>query len=110
MIGVVTACGGGLLGDVLVRDEPLLFKPGQLYVLAALISASLFTLLPALLQNFRYVSGFTGNWLLISFSHAYHRLQLENGFGVSHVGLGRKTGEKGVQVVHQQVRNLITLN
>jgi uncharacterized membrane protein YeiH len=44
MIGVVTACGG-LLRDVLVRDEPLLFKPGQLYVLAALIGASLFTLL-----------------------------------------------------------------
>src|SRR4026207_1444529 len=43
--GVVTACGGGLLRDVLVRDEPLLFKPGQLYVLAALIGASLFTLL-----------------------------------------------------------------
>jgi uncharacterized membrane protein YeiH len=45
MIGVVTACGGGLLRDVLVRDEPLLFKPGQLYVLAALIGASLFALL-----------------------------------------------------------------
>jgi Predicted membrane protein len=41
----VTACGGGLLRDVLVSDEPLLFKPGQLYVLAALIGASLFTLL-----------------------------------------------------------------
>jgi uncharacterized membrane protein YeiH len=45
MIGVITACGGGLLRDVLVRDEPLLFKPGQLYVLAALIGASLFSLL-----------------------------------------------------------------
>jgi uncharacterized membrane protein YeiH len=45
MIGVVTACGGSLLRDVLVRDEPLLFQPGQLYVLAALIGASLFTLL-----------------------------------------------------------------
>src|SRR4026207_86052 len=43
--GVVPACGGGLLRDVLVRDEPLLFKPGQLYVLAALSGASLFTLL-----------------------------------------------------------------
>jgi uncharacterized membrane protein YeiH len=46
MIGIVTACGGGgLMRDVLVSDEPLLFKPGQLYVLAALIGASLFTLL-----------------------------------------------------------------
>ena len=45
MIGIITACGGGLLRDVLVSDEPLLFKPGQLYVLAALSGASLFTLL-----------------------------------------------------------------
>ena len=45
MVGVVTACGGGLLRDVLVRHEPLLLKPGQLYLLAALIGASLFTLL-----------------------------------------------------------------
>jgi uncharacterized membrane protein YeiH len=34
-----------MLRDVLVRDEPLLFKPGQLYVIAALIGASLFALL-----------------------------------------------------------------
>ena len=45
MIGVVTACGGGLLRDVIVSDEPLLFKPGQLYVLAVLLGASLFSLL-----------------------------------------------------------------
>ena len=45
MAGVVNASGGGLLRDILVRDEPLLFKPGQLYVLAALLGAGLFTLL-----------------------------------------------------------------
>ncbi|MFL6500096.1 MAG: TRIC cation channel family protein [Candidatus Udaeobacter sp.] len=45
MIGIVTACAGGLLRDVLVIDEPLLFNPGQLYALAALIRASMFTLL-----------------------------------------------------------------
>jgi uncharacterized membrane protein YeiH len=28
-----------------MRDEPLLFKPGQFYVLAAIIGASLFSLL-----------------------------------------------------------------
>jgi uncharacterized membrane protein YeiH len=42
MVGVINASGGGLLRDVLVREEPLLFKPGQLYVLAALVGASLF--------------------------------------------------------------------
>jgi uncharacterized membrane protein YeiH len=45
MIGVVTACGGGLLRDVIVSDEPLLFKPGQLYVLAVLLGAGLFSVL-----------------------------------------------------------------
>lgn len=45
MVGIVNAAGGGLLRDVLVRDEPLLFKPGQVYVLAALAGAGLFILL-----------------------------------------------------------------
>jgi uncharacterized membrane protein YeiH len=45
MIGVVTASGGGLLRDVLVREEPLLFKPGQLYVVAALLGATVFAVL-----------------------------------------------------------------
>jgi uncharacterized membrane protein YeiH len=44
-VGVVNAAGGGLLRDILVREEPLLFKPGQLYVLAALLGAVLFTVL-----------------------------------------------------------------
>lgn len=44
VVGIVNAAGGGLLRDVLVRDEPLLFKPGQVYVLAALAGAGLFIL------------------------------------------------------------------
>jgi len=46
-VGVINAAGGGLLRDVLVREEPLLFKPGQFYVLAALLGAGLFTVLVA---------------------------------------------------------------
>lgn len=34
--GTITAVGGGLLRDIVVRDEPLLFKPGQFYALAAI--------------------------------------------------------------------------
>ena len=34
--GTMTAVGGGLLRDILVRDEPLLFKPGQFYALVAI--------------------------------------------------------------------------
>ena len=45
MVGVINAAGGGLLRDVLVREEPLVFKPGQLYVLAAVLGASLFSAL-----------------------------------------------------------------
>ncbi len=34
--GTITAVGGGLLRDILVREEPLLFKPGQFYALVAI--------------------------------------------------------------------------
>ena len=50
LVGVVNASGGGLLRDVLVRDEPLLFKPGQFYVLAAFAGCLLFALLALQLQ------------------------------------------------------------
>ena len=44
-VGVVNAVGSGLIRDVLVREEPLLFKPGQLYVIASLLGVAIFTLL-----------------------------------------------------------------
>jgi len=45
LVGVVNAVGGGLIRDVLVRDEPLLLKPGQYYTLAALLGCVLFVAL-----------------------------------------------------------------
>jgi len=45
LVGLINATGGGLLRDVLVRDEPLLFKPGQYYTLAALAGCVLFVFL-----------------------------------------------------------------
>lgn len=45
LVGLINASGGGLLRDVLVRDEPLLFKPGQYYSLAALAGCVLFVVL-----------------------------------------------------------------
>ena len=36
LVGCVNAVGGGVLRDVLVREEPLIFKPGEFYALAAL--------------------------------------------------------------------------
>jgi uncharacterized membrane protein YeiH len=45
LVGMCNGVGGGLLRDILVREEPLMFKPGQLYVLAALGGCVLFVLL-----------------------------------------------------------------
>ena len=43
--GMVTAVGGGLLRDIMVREEPLLFKPGQFYALAAMAGCGLYVAL-----------------------------------------------------------------
>jgi len=45
LVGMCNAVGGGLLRDVLVREEPLVFKPGQLYALAALVGCVAFIVL-----------------------------------------------------------------
>jgi uncharacterized membrane protein YeiH len=45
LVGVVNAVGGGLLRDLLTGEEPLLFKPGQFYVLASLAGCVLFVCL-----------------------------------------------------------------
>lgn len=42
LIGVVNAAGGGLLRDLLTREEPLVFRPGQFYVLTAFAGAVTF--------------------------------------------------------------------
>src|SRR5437762_93619 len=44
-VGVVNAAGSGLIRDVLVREEPLLFKPGQFFVIASLFGVTEFMLL-----------------------------------------------------------------
>jgi uncharacterized membrane protein YeiH len=50
VVGVVNAVGGGLLRDVLVREEPLVFKPGEFYALAALAGVVLFLLVAVQFQ------------------------------------------------------------
>ncbi len=42
LVGVINAAGGGLLRDILTREEPLVFKPGQFYVLTAVAGAVVF--------------------------------------------------------------------
>jgi uncharacterized membrane protein YeiH len=42
LVGTVNAVGGGVLRDLLCREEPLVFKPGQFYLLIALGGAVVF--------------------------------------------------------------------
>jgi uncharacterized membrane protein YeiH len=49
LIGLVNAVGGGVLRDLLCRDEPLVFKPGQFYFLIALSGAVVFLFATAIL-------------------------------------------------------------
>jgi uncharacterized membrane protein YeiH len=42
LVGAVNAAGGGLLRDVLTREVPLLFKPGQFYALTAVVGSTVF--------------------------------------------------------------------
>jgi uncharacterized membrane protein YeiH len=39
---VINAAGGGLLRDIITREEPLVFRPGQFYVLTAVAGAVMF--------------------------------------------------------------------
>ena len=45
LVGLLNAVGGGLLRDVIVRDEPLLLKPGQFYFLATLVGCVAFVVM-----------------------------------------------------------------
>ena len=45
LVGVINASGGGLLRDIFTREEPLVFRPGQFYVLTALAGATTFVFL-----------------------------------------------------------------
>jgi len=45
LVGLVNAVGGGILRDVLVREEPLIFRPSELYAIAALAGSGLFVAL-----------------------------------------------------------------
>ena len=50
LIGVLNAVGGSLLRDVLAREEPFVFKPGEAYALVAFIGSACFVVLAAGLQ------------------------------------------------------------
>jgi uncharacterized membrane protein YeiH len=45
LVGVTNACGGGLLRDIITREEPLTMKPGQFYILASILGSCTFVTL-----------------------------------------------------------------
>jgi len=42
LVGIVNAVGGGIFRDILTREEPLLFRPGQFYAAVAFVGCLLF--------------------------------------------------------------------
>lgn len=50
LVGVINAAGGGLLRDIIIREEPLVFRPGQFYVLTAFAGAVTFVFLVVQLE------------------------------------------------------------
>lgn len=50
LVGVINASGGGLLRDIITREEPLVFRPGQFYVLTAVAGAVTFVFCQAQLE------------------------------------------------------------
>lgn len=59
LIGVINAAGGGLLRDILTREEPLLFRPGQFYALTAVAGAVTFVFLSVTLGFTPTAAGLT---------------------------------------------------
>jgi uncharacterized membrane protein YeiH len=47
-VGVFNATGAGLIRDVLIREEPTIFKPGQFYAGAAILGSILYVTLVVL--------------------------------------------------------------
>jgi len=57
VVGVINATGGGLLRDVLTRQEPLMFKPGQYYVMPSLFGCGLLAFLLLFFELPRVLAG-----------------------------------------------------
>jgi uncharacterized membrane protein YeiH len=58
-IGLINAVGGSLLRDVLSREEPLVFKPGEFYVLVALAGEVCFVFMATVLRFNLKTAAFT---------------------------------------------------
>ncbi len=71
LIGMINAIGGGLLRDVLTKEEPLVFRPGQFYALAALLGVTVFLALGVGFKINAQLSALIA--IGVAFAHAHHR-------------------------------------
>ena len=78
LVGLCNAVGGGLLRDVLVREEPWLLKPGQLYFLATLVGCSALRGAKPSLRHAGRARGVRRDCAHPAAARARHPLQLEN--------------------------------
>ena len=70
VVGVVNAVGGGILRDVLNREEPSMFKPGTLEESLALVGCGVFLALIKLTSTGQFVSA----WVAIAIVFAIRLL------------------------------------
>lgn len=49
-VGVLNAIGGGILRDIIVRNEPEVFRPGTFYAVAAIVGVTCFVTLARILS------------------------------------------------------------
>ncbi len=49
-VGVLNAIGGGILRDIIVRNEPEVFRPGTFYAVAAIVGVTCFVTLSRILS------------------------------------------------------------
>lgn len=90
LVGVVNAVGGGLLRDVLSREEPLVFRPGQFYVLVALAGAVTFVFLSVQLR----VAATTAAFAAIALTFVFRMLTIVFNWRTGAVAAARPDAEK----------------
>lgn len=60
LVATVNAVGGSVLRDLLIREVPLLFRPGEFYALAAIVGGAAFLLLARVVGVPDLVAAFAG--------------------------------------------------
>lgn len=75
LVGVFNATGAGLIRDVLIREEPIIFKPGQFYAGAAILGCCIFVglgLLPGYNQTLAAILATTAAFVMRILSVRYN--------------------------------------